>query len=66
MSDNIIFDEEYTVICLTSFDNTYYERVFKDESSVQSFINEIKSHDSSVGRIFVSSRVTSYGLVEVL
>lgn len=65
MSDKISFEEQYTVFCLNSNSNTYFERTFEDESSMRSFINKTKSSDNFAGRIFVNARITSVGLVEV-
>ena len=66
MSDSLTKYEQYTVICLNSDKNTYFERTFNDESSLQSFITELKLSETFVGRIFVSVSIISKSLVEVL
>ena len=58
--------EQYIVICLDSVKNTYFERTFNDESSMQSFINEVKLSETFVGRIFVSVCISSKTIVEVV
>ena len=66
MSDSLTKYEQYTVICLNSNDCTYFERTFNDESSMHSFIDNLKMNDTFVGRIFVSVCITSKTLVEVV
>ena len=66
MSDSLTKYEQYTVICLDSVKNTYFERTFNDDSSMQSFINEVKLSETFVGRIFVSVSISSKTIVEVV
>ena len=66
MNDSLTKYEQYTAICLNSDKNTYFERTFNDEPSMQSFINELKLSKTFVGRIFVSVCIISKSLVEVV
>ena len=66
MNESLTKYEQYTVICLDSVKNTYFERTFNDESSMQSFINEVKLSETFVGRIFVSICISSKTIVEVV
>ena len=66
MIDSLTKYEQYTVICLNSDDYTYFERIFTDESSMHTFINELKTSENCVGRIFVAVSITSKSLIEVV
>ena len=66
MNESLSKYEQYTVISLNSHTNSYTERTFNNESSMQSFLNELKSSENFVGRIFVSVSIISKSIVEVV